>query len=304
MYPNKKFVLLQVLEEIKAGNNPGKISDNFKIPKQTINYYVGKLKKLGCIKKVSYGVWEYIKEVPIVPKGRVKKYQYLKQIRGHAFIWKVRFIQENINWSKRLEKYNIPYSFICNKKVNRIIFKGRKIWLSKKGLTIYEPLDYLGASAIQTKGKAVWELDQLIKELGRKLNLNLNFYKFTTSREHYGIIKNELAKQYNDKGEKLYVRGDDGSVWLWIDNSHSLQELENKEPNLNRKIQEWYNDHKKHNFEVTPTFVMTAINKNTQNLEAYAEHLKAHVGSIKELGSSVKDLTKTIIQLKKEGGKK
>jgi len=298
-----KFELVQILAEIKRGLTPSQISKKYDIPKSTLQYSVDKLKKLGCIEKRSYGVWEYVKEVRIVPKGRVKKYEHFKQIRGHAFIWKVRFIQENINWEDRLIKHKIPYQLIFNKRIARIIFNGRKIWLGRKGLTIYEPLDFLGSSAIQTKGKAVWELDQLIKNLGRVLNLNLNFYKFTTSREHYGIIKNELAKQYNEKGEKLYVRGDDGSVWLWIDNSHSLHELENKDPNLNRKIQEWYNDHKKHNFEVTPTFVMTAINQNTQNLEAYAKHLKAHVGSIKVLGTSVNRLTKIITELK-EGGKK
>jgi hypothetical protein len=297
----KKLGLVQVLTEIKKGLSPAQICKKYNIPKQTLQYSVSKLKKLGCAEKVSYGIWRYIKEVPKEPKGRGKRYETSKQIRGHAFIWKIRFIQNNINWRKRLVRYNIPYSNICNGKVERIIFKGRKIWLSKKGITIYEPLDFLGSSAIQTKGKAVWELDQLIKSLGKKLNLNLNFYKFTTSREHYGLIKNELAKQYNNKGEKLYVRGEDGSVWLWIDNSHSLHELENKEPILSKKIQDWYNDHKKHNFEVTPSFVLQAINQNTQNLNSYAIHLKSHVKSIKTLGKSVQDLTEIINQMK--GGK-
>ena len=301
----KKLGLVQVLTEIKKGLSPAQICKKYNIPKQTLQYSVSKLKKLGCAEKVSYGIWRYIKEVPKEPKGRGKRYETSKQIRGHAFIWKIRFIQNNINWRKRLVRYNIPYSNICNGKVERIIFKGRKIWLSKKGITIYEPLDFLGSSAIQTKGKAVWELDQLIKALGKKLNLNLNFYKFTTSREHYGLIKNELAKQYNNKGEKLYVRGEDGSVWLWIDNSHSLHELENKEPLLNKKIQDWYNDHKKHNFEVTPSFILQAFAKNNIQLLEYSKQNKEHLKLIQEYRSESQESRKVLKALLKEvkGGK-
>lgn len=204
------------------------------------------------------------------------------QIRGHAFIWKVRFFPKKIDWIRRLEKYKIPYKLILNDKVARIIFKNRKIWLSKKGIVIYEPIDYFGKSSFETKGKAVFEMDKIIKGLGRKLQINLDNYEFTTSREHYGIIKNELAKQYNDRGEKLYIKSKEGSVWLWIDNSLSLNEIENNEVKINRKIQEWYNDNKKHNFEVTPTFVLNQLSENNRQLLAYAEQNKEHLNLIQE----------------------
>ena len=71
MKGNKKLGLVQILVLIKAGQSPAKISKKYNIPKQTISYTVGKLKKLGCIEKIGYGVWEYKKEVPKVPQGRV-----------------------------------------------------------------------------------------------------------------------------------------------------------------------------------------------------------------------------------------
>jgi len=290
----KKFVLLRTIEGLKEGLSPAKISKKYNIPKTTIQYYIDGLRKKGYIKKVDYGTWEIIKEIP----KEVRKHHHYtigekpqkrgvvknkkKQIRGHAFIWKIRFFPKNIDWIRRLERYQIPYKLISNNKVARIIFKNRKIWLSAKGMTIYEPIDYLGSSSFETKGRAVFEMDQIIKDLGRKLQINLSNYKFTTSREHYGIIKNELAKQYNDKGEKLYIKSKDGDLWLWIDNSHSLQEIENNEVKINRKIQEWYNDHKKHNFEVTPTFVLNQFSENNRQLLAYAEQNKEHLALIQE----------------------
>lgn len=306
MEEDKKLVLVLVLDALKEGLTPAKISEKYHMNKHTLQHYIDGLKKIGCIKKVSYGVWEVLKkEVPIVPRGRGTKEVQIreklyKQIRGHAFIWKVRFFIDNIEWANRLQKAKISYDLLASGLVQRIIFKGRKVWLTKAGMIVYEPLDFLGMSSWETKGKAVYELDQLIKDLGLKLDLDLSHYKFTTSREHYGIIKNELAKQYNDKGEKLYIRGEDGGVWMWIDNSHSLEELENKDPNINRRVQEWYNDHKKHNFEVNSSFILNGFNKQTENLDHYINHLNAHVESVKELGAGVRALTEAVTKIQEK----
>lgn len=301
MKEDKKLRLVLVLEALKEGLSPAQISEKYHINKKTLHYYTDGLKKSGHIKKVSYGVWEVLKkEVSKVPRGRGTKEVQIKQIRGHAFIWKVRFFTKNIEWKNKLEKAKINYDLLASGLVQRIIFKGRKVWLTKDGMIVYEPIDFLGVSSWETKGKAVYELDQLIKDLGLKLDLDLSHYKFTTSREHYGIIKNELAKQYNDKGEKLYIRGEDGGVWMWVDNSHSLEELENKDPNTNRRVQEWYNDHKKHNFEVNSSFILNGFNKQTENLDNYINYLNAHVESVKLLGTGVQALTKAVKRLQEK----
>jgi len=298
MLPTKKVGLVEVFNAIKEGLKPADISKKYNVPKQTIQHYTDELKRKGYIKKVGYGVWKTtIKEVPKLPKGSIRSPKN-KQIRGHAFIWKIKPFRE-INWILKLERNKFKkYSLICNKKVARIILEGRKIWLARKSITIYEPRDFFAASSYQAKGKAVFEMDRLIKYLELSLNVKIRPYTFTTSREHYGLIKNELAKQYNDRGEKLIIREKDGKAWLWIDDSHSLNELENNEIVLNRKIQEWYNDHKKLNFEAKPSLVLSAIHQNAKNLDDYAKHLKAHIQSVKKLGDSVEELTKIIKELK------
>jgi len=93
---------------------------------------------------------------------------------------------------------------------------------------------------------AVWELDSTVKMLGRALKISLEGYRFTTSREHYGMIKNEMARQYNDKGDKLFISDDEG-IWLWIDDSHGLAELETNEPTNSRMVQGWITIWRKQN---------------------------------------------------------
>lgn len=299
MKRGQRIGLTWVLKKMRAGLSPAQISEKYNIPKQSLSYYTDGLKKKGFIRKIKNGLWEVSKDKSEkCLRVGVSKSEKEKQIRGHAFIWKVRF-KFSVDWLRRLENKKVPYSLICNKKVARIVLEGRKVWLGPQGVTIYEPRDFMGHSALESKGKAVFELDKIIKRLGWLLELNLEPYKFTTSREHYGLIKNELAKQYNDSGEKLYVRSDDGDVWMWIDNSHGLHELENKEPLLNKKIQDWYNDHRKHNFEITPTFMMNAITQNAQNLDSYARHLQSHVESVQKLGEGVEELTKAIKEIQR-----
>lgn len=292
MKKEKNFLLFLIENEIKSGKNPAKISSDNNISKQKLNYYIRQLKDLGVIEKESYGVWKHKKSLKEVKKT-TKASKEVKQIRGHAFNWKVKF-KKRIDWEKRLINNKIKYQLIgINKTTPRIVFDGKKIWLTSTGLVIYEPKSFFSKSSFTSKGMAVWELDQTIKRLGKKLQINLIPYEFTTSREHYGMIKNELAKQYNDKGEKLYIK-DDRGIWLWIDDSHSLNELETDKPKNSRGVQNWYNDMKKTNFEVTPSFVLNAINEVTQNQLMFNKNFESHVEAIRTLSSAVKELKEQI----------
>jgi len=291
------MILDLIISEIKNGNRPSQISKEHNIKKQTMQYYLRQLKKKGIIKKIGYGTWEVLKEVSI--SNKVSKTSMKKQIRGHAFNWKVKF-KKKIDLKKFLDKSNIKYQLIgINNSTPRIILNNKKIWFTKKGLVIYEPQSFFAQSSYTSKGMAVWELDKTIKMLGRHLKIDLGKYYFMTSREHYGQIKNELAKQYNDKGEKLYIRDDNGK-WMWIDFSHSVHELETNNPKISRGVQNWYNDMKKHNFEVTPSFLLQSINQVTQNQNVFAQNMESHIKAIQTLGKEVKGLSKTIKGLRKK----
>lgn len=51
-------------------------------------------------------------------------------------------------------------------------------------------------------------------------------------KQHFAEVNNELAKDLNVKKEKLSIRGNDGKVWLLVDNSLNLHELETLHPEL------------------------------------------------------------------------
>ncbi len=309
MKNTKKVGLIGVLAEIKSGLSPAQISKKYDIPKQNISYFVGKLKKQGCIEKVGYGTWRYIKLLKEVQLLTTRQGNRLgkKEIRGHAFIWRIVFYNP-YNWEKIVKNYQkkkLTFQRISSGKVLRIIFNHRKIWLSAKGMTIYEPLDFMGRSSFETKGKAVFEMDRLIKDLLKELVQKFRPYKFTTSREHYGILKNELARQYNDKKKKMEIRSEDGDIWMWIDDSKGLGELENNDAPISRKVQKYWNNQKKHGFEVDASFILNGFNKagkligkNAEHLEFHAENMRSHVDAIKKLSEVVEKLGEKVDNLK------
>jgi hypothetical protein len=310
----RKLGLEQILKLIKSGLNPSQICKKYNIPKQTLDYSVGKLKKQGCIEKIGYGTWKYIKPLNKSENLTIRhsdksiknigtSIKKKREIRGHAFIWKIEFV-EPYNWDRIIQRYNkkkLKFQYMKHNKQFRIIFENRKIWLGKRGLTIYEPFDFLGRSSYEVKGTAIYEMDLLIKKLIRELNQKFKPYRFTTSREHYGIIKNELARQYNERKEKMHIRSEEGKIWMWIDDSLSLGELENNQANISRQVQNYWNNHKKHNFKHTGDYIdenfkesarqigvlTNQTKQNAKNLGNYAKHLKSHVDSIKQLGTNV-----------------
>lgn len=60
MKTSKSFYF-SILELIRSGKNPAFISKELGVSKQRMNYYLSRLKEQGCIEKVNYGVWKFLK---------------------------------------------------------------------------------------------------------------------------------------------------------------------------------------------------------------------------------------------------
>lgn len=283
------FTLIKLL---KQGKNPSSISKQLNVSKQKINYYIRKLKNEGKLIKKGYGVWE-VREVKSLTFEHTN--QKPKEIRGHAFIWSVQ-IPKKVNWKERLgkESYKLIRGYIP-----RIIINNCKIWLGKKSITVYEPHSFYGRNAIESNKYAVISLLEILGLLESKLGVKLRPYQFKPAREHYGIIKNDLAIQCNRQGEKIHVYDDLEGEWLWVDDSLSLGELEtggSKALNRNLQVQNWWNDHKKNNFEVTSTFILEAVKGVTQNQLMDAQNIIKHQ---KVLDGMLKVQEETLVTLKK-----
>ena len=298
-----KFELSLILELIKVGKPAKDIAKELNISKSNLSYYLKKLKNLSLLNYKGKGVWEVNANKKLVQKVvPTHLNNNLNSIRGHAFIWKVSFRKE-IDWSKFLKEKNYVFKEQSKGKVKRIIFDSRKIWLTKDGMIIYEPFDFMGKNSYEAKGKAVFTMDVLIKRLLFRLGIPTMSYFFTTSREHLGMMKNELAKQYNANGDKLHIKSEDGTEWCWIDDSKGFGELEVNNVDTSKKVQDWWNDNKKYNFDVTPTFILNGFNNLTSNLNLYAENMVSHVKAIQTLSNSVEELTNQVKILQEENKK-
>jgi len=309
-----------VFELIKKGFRPSKICHKLDLKKSTLQYYLSTLKRSGFIKKVGYGTWEILKEynekevqktTKVTPHQLRNNLNFFKpdSVRGHAFQFKFK-IGKIRNWEKReqiLGVLNIPFDDLKIggvKRGQRLKFKGKKIWLTNSSIIIYEKASYMADTAKLSKSRAVYDVLTLIKQLEGYLRANFkinNKYIFKVTRQHYSLMKNALAKQYNKEGNNLQVYNETG-LWFTIDNSFNLQEAETLHPKTadidNEKVQNFFNGLK--GLEgYTPGFVVKSLATQTQNLDNYAVHLKAHVKSVKDLGKGVKDLVEVIKELKK-----
>ena len=297
---------LTVFNLIKEGLNQKQIAEKLSCSKQKISYYMCKLKEKGFIEKKGFGVWLVKKDTLSHLDFRPKK-----SIRGHAFIWKIKIPKKLIgNLKQKLNNSNINYKEVGKERFPRIFINKRKVWICNKSIVVFENKSFYAKDSINSRKYAVFELISCLRALESKLSINLKPYTFKTSREHYGYIKNELAIQCNKNNEKIIIHDDLEGDWLWVDDSESLGELENGGTNAvlrSKQVQNWFNDHKENNFQVTPSFILKSLGgllesqqSTNKIIEGFAVNIKSHTKSIKALSKAIPKLTKILKDTKDE----
>ena len=269
-----------VLNHIKAGKMPFLLVKNDIMSKSLLTYYLTSLKSKGLIRHLGKGVWEIVQTLP--------KDASTREIRGHAFIWKIKLPKEIKGWKEResiLDHAKIP--LIHAGKTIRIEIKGKKVWLCNRSIIIYEPKSFWDCRPSGTRRLAVYELLETIKALESKIGIKLGKFKFSVKREHFSITKNELANQCNKQGEKIRVR-DNGELWFEIDDSYNLDEAEfYKTKSYSGLVnstgaQGYFNSHKNTNWKVTPEFILNTLAIQQNQLNQYSEQIKSHLALIQE----------------------
>lgn len=284
----KKDFELELLDMIKKGYNPSKISLRLNISLPNLSYYLSSLKRQGLIKKVGYGTWMVtqlgeVKKQVNTPNGKSK------EVRGHAFIWKIRF-KNKFNWKEILRKSNVEFEEKGIHKTPRIKIGEKKIWLGSKNVIIYETKSFYEEDSIQSKKKAIKELLETIDKIKQELKIELGEFKFTSRREHFSLIKNVLAKEYERSNKSLLVRNEEG-YWFSIDNSFNLEEAETigKDSMMdNLGVQKYFNSHKDTHFKVTPEFILESMGKITQNQLIFDRNIEKHQKVLEEMSETLK----------------
>ncbi len=306
-----KKLYLSILNRLDQGDNPSKISKDLNIKKQKLQYYLSTLKREGCIEKIGYGTWKKLKDY--APKevqktvviGQNSRGGLKEEVRGHGFMFNLNLPKGLKNWDKRekiLSNLKIKFDnyYVGGiKRGQRITAQKIKVALTNNSIIVNFPESYIRETATLCKKDAVAKFLRVIKHLERMLRANFSQfgkYKFRVSRQHYSLMKNSLARQYLAEEytkKKLHVYSGRG-LWLLIDNSYNLEELETVHKDTavkdNEKVQDFFNGlDMVEGF--TPQFVLKAIAKNTANLNYHGENMSTHVKLMQNIDKNLSKQT-------------
>lgn len=283
--------------------------------KQALNYYIQDLKRSGFINKLGYGTWEVLKDFSILEFEEVKKNQpgthknnpHKLDKRGHAFIIKFK-IPKIPNWKRRteyLDKKGIKY-----KPLNlfgggqQLIYKDKKVWLTSSSIVVFDKSSYFSDTAEHSKDRALIDHIGIIKHFEVLFNISLKInksYVFKVSRQHFGKVKDILARYYISNKKRLLLKNDNG-YWLLIDASFKFFENMDELETIHKKtgVQDMdevispFMNSLKESKGYTPGFVLHTLNDLIADRKYWAEHQKSHVASIQELATGVREQTKGI----------
>ena len=286
-----------ILDRLKTSTNLKELQKDLNISKQNLNYYIRQLKNKGLIERKAKGYWEVVKGVKTLTMyGSILPKDY---VRGHAFVWKVYFPKEIKGWDRRIEilsKSDTHLKVIgVLKSIPRIKVLGRKVWLCKDHIRIFERKDtsYYGDNAVEGRKKAFREVLDIVRVIENKLGISLTPFKWEIGREHYALIKNDLAIDQNRKGI-IWRISDDSGEWLLIDDSleqgGELENIGKKSLVTNIEMQKWWNENKETKFEVTPKFVLNSLARISEQNVLLAKNVELHLNLINEIKSLMKTL--------------
>lgn len=288
---SKYSFYLYVLSLLKT-KRPSQICDELGMTKQSLNYHIRFLEGLGYIKKLGHGVWLVIKdEVKNVDVGRSKS---MSKIRSHGFGFYLKIPQIK-NWNDRedyLNKNNIKYEIDNLKQGQHLQLKGFHIYLFNKGIRFMQMEGFEGIftdSATLGNEIASRRLLRIIKALERLLGANFaqnKGYQVKITRQHHALVKNELASLYNKQGQRLQVFDHKG-LWLLIDNSFNLDELEavhgtTANLDMDNAIKPFFNSLKEAPFTAYDFKELYGVSKE------YALNIKLHLQTLKEMQEALR----------------
>lgn len=301
---NKSFYLT-ILDSIRiSGGLPKGV-----LSSQGLNYYVKKLKIEGAIRNIGYGTWviDQDKADRFLFKEQVKKVRYggHPDVRGHGFQWVVKLPVGLSGWRGR-EQILVRQGFAF-KRIRyglSILFEGFTFDLFERSIVCFAPKDksWYAESAEDSRQYALFDVTVLIGKLERLMGFNFKrkgAYKLRLSKQHYGDVDNDLAKQRAREGSLLRV-SDRSGEWLLIDVSHGVPELETVHPvsassDMDGVIKPFFNQLKETKLMPKDVLAMIAGVAEAQHEQSrimgmYAENMASHVRVVQELGLGVREL--------------
>lgn len=313
---NCEFIVFQ---HIRSGGYPAQLWNKGILTRRQVDYALSKLKREGFVVKLGFALWKTTAEkLPERTHKKVRKIHHVASntpieltraksdtVRAHGITATVK-IPRIDGWSRRegiLEGLGIKFKKIPQG-LSISFMDIKKVWLCNNSIVFYLPYHWLAETAVQAKRQAIYDLITIIKKLEAYLKVGDNGFRkhkgfmIKFSRQHYSLVKNALAMQYDKEKDKLFVYDEKG-LWFIIDNSYHLHEAETLHPKTavpdNLKMQNFFNGVKRTG--ITPEFILESLGKLTESQVKIIDEQRVYREDILEYGKKIATHTKVMESL-------
>jgi len=219
-----------IKELIDERQTPKDITQRYKISKQAFYKRLRNMIKKGYLKKE--GNSTYFKGKKLVEPTGSEKSVYLKSKSVKSkLLFPIRLHGQKlrIGFFHATEKY---YKLLALLKTFK--HKDFSVRLHKKCIQVFIDKSFIGVDPLDCKGKSLKFVLDLVPFLEKEYGVTLikkGKHFIRVYQEEYAEQNNELAKESEVKKEKISIRDEkDGRIWLKVDKSFNLNELETCHP--------------------------------------------------------------------------
>lgn len=225
-----ELAAFETLKLLQQGFNITEISKYRKVSRQAIYGTLSSLIKKGLIEHPSRSIY-LLTNKGITYLHSLVALRY--KLRQHNLHFKIKVLESPKNWEQRRnELRQLPFfnKLIKLKNNEQELFNFGKLLIktTTKSLIIKVPTIYAKNweyAIIQ----AMNILEETIPKLEHQFKIKLikdHKSNITIISQEYARIQDALAKIYRYEGNRLYLTGEDGKIWLITDLSFSVDELE------------------------------------------------------------------------------
>lgn len=223
---------LELLNGIQSGFKISEIAKYRKVSRQAVYGTLSSAISKGWVSKIGYGVYD------LTEKGTQTLHSlvgFRYKLRQHNIGIKISILQSPKNWDlKRNELRQLPYYNksikLKNNEQDMFTFGKLQVRTTTKSLILKMPTIYAKENQWEDATlQVIGILEDIIPKLERTFKVKLvKDYKANMKiiSQEYAIIQDALAKLYRHEGNRIYLTGDDGKIWLITDFSFSEDETE------------------------------------------------------------------------------
>jgi len=296
----------ETMKSIQEGLSITEISKYRKVSRTAIYKTIKTLVSKGLVRSPRRSIYE------LTNKGIKGLHSFVAlryKLRQHNLHFKIEVLESKKNWSqKRNEMRQLSYFNrtikLKNNEQDLLNYGKLQIKTTTKSIIIKMPTIYATnwenavIQAMQILEDAIIKIEHLFKiRLIKDNKANIKIIS-----QEYASIQDSLAKLYRTEGNRIYLTGDDGKIWLITDLSFSTDELEYIHPNNatddNDAIAPFLND-----LRANP-ITMSDMKEQVKDLQgiivSYAQNEVKHQSVLDKIMKNQELLSKTVKELRIE----